>query len=175
MSDYDFIIIGAGIAGASAGYELARLGRTLLLERESQPGYHTTGRSAAQFVETYGGETIRRLTKASRAFLESPPDGFTEHPILSLRVVLFISRPDQMRTLERTHAVVRALAPEVRTIEPDEAIELVPVLRPDYLAGAMVEPDAMDMDVHALHQGYLRGTARRAASALAGARSPQLV
>src|SRR6516165_1991351 len=63
-----FIVVGAGIAGASAAYELAKLGSVIILERESQPGYHTTGRSAAVFSEIYGNPTIRALTLGSRSF-----------------------------------------------------------------------------------------------------------
>lgn len=82
----DVLIVGGGIAGAGAGYALAREGKTvILLERESQPGYHTTGRSAALFAETYGNATIRALTVASRDFLVNPPAGFSEVPILTPR------------------------------------------------------------------------------------------
>ncbi len=71
---WDFAVVGAGMAGASVGWELAQQGaRVLLLEREAQPGYHSTGRSAALFMETYGTPQIRALTRASRAFLQSPP------------------------------------------------------------------------------------------------------
>ena len=73
MHHYDFVIIGAGIAGASMGWELAGQRRVLLLERESQPGYHTTGRSAALYSATYGTANIRALTRASRAFYDAPP------------------------------------------------------------------------------------------------------
>ena len=48
MPDYDFAVIGAGIAGASAAHELQAHGRVVLLERERLPGHHTTGRSAAK-------------------------------------------------------------------------------------------------------------------------------
>src|SRR5215217_7703320 len=84
----DFLIIGAGIAAASIGYALSSRGSVVLLERESQPGYHSTGRSAALFIESYGTPQVRALTRASRAFLERPPDGFTDGPILSPRGVL---------------------------------------------------------------------------------------
>jgi len=67
LEHFDFIVIGAGIAGASAAYALAEHGRVLVLERESQPGYHTTGRSAALFTENYGNRTIRRLERVEAA------------------------------------------------------------------------------------------------------------
>ena len=70
----DFIVIGAGIAGSSAAYRLSHHGKVLLLEKESVPGYHTTGRSAAFFTENYGNEKVRAITRASREFLENPPE-----------------------------------------------------------------------------------------------------
>ena len=76
MSDFDVIIVGGGIAGASLGSEIADKRRTLIIEAEAHCGYHATGRSAAFFLESYGGRTIRLLTTASRAFMEAPPDGF---------------------------------------------------------------------------------------------------
>lgn len=68
MQTADYIIVGAGIAGASTGYWLAAHGRVLVLERESQPGYHSTGRSAALYTAAYGTPQVRALTLASRAF-----------------------------------------------------------------------------------------------------------
>src|SRR5437868_12114170 len=81
-SSADFLVVGAGIAGASIAHWLAPRGRVVLLERESQPGYHSTGRSAALFLESYGTPQVRALTMASRAFLEHPPEGFADLPIL---------------------------------------------------------------------------------------------
>ena len=77
-STADFLVVGAGIAAASIGYALASRGTVVLLERESQPGYHSTGRSAALFIESYGTPQVRALTMASRAFLEQPPAGFAD-------------------------------------------------------------------------------------------------
>src|ERR1700742_4006536 len=81
----DFIVIGGGIAGASVAYWLAPHARVVVLEREPQPGYHSTGRSAALFIETYGPEQVRALTRASRAFFENPAPGFAAHPLLTPR------------------------------------------------------------------------------------------
>ena len=161
MTGCDFLVLGAGVAGASAAYELGAHGRVILLEREDAPGYHATGRSAAQYVETYGPETIRRLAKASRPFFEQPPDGFAAQPLLNPRGALCIARDDQLAQLSDRLAEVQALTPAVTRIDPAEAIRMVPVLRPDHVAAAFLEPDSMDIDVGALHQGYLTGLRRR--------------
>lgn len=153
----DFIVIGGGIAGASVAYWLAPHGKVVLLERESQPGYHTTGRSAALFMESYGTPQVRALTLASRAFLKTPPAGFAEHPLLSPRGALLVATPGQEKELQEHWELLRAMSPRSRLLTPREACELVPVLHPDKVLGAVLEPDAMDMDVHAIHQGYLRG------------------
>ena len=105
----DFLIVGAGIAGASVAYWLAPHGRVVLLERESQPGYHSTGRSAALFMESYGTAQVRALTMASRAFLQAPPAGFSEHPLLSPRGAVFVGTRGQEALLERHWEVLRSV------------------------------------------------------------------
>ncbi|PVZ43880.1 FAD-binding oxidoreductase [Pseudomonas sp. CC120222-01a] len=154
---YDTLIIGAGIAGASLGYRLAGERRVLLLERETQPGYHSTGRSAAMFMEAYGTPQIQALTRASRAFYEAPPAGFCEHPLLEPRGCLYVASHEQRELLEHTHAQNLANGTAVSLLDRDAALALVPSLNADSLAGAVHEPGAMDLDVHALHQGFLRG------------------
>lgn len=153
----DFLVIGAGIAGASIAYWLAPHARVVLLERESQPGYHSTGRSAALFMESYGPPQVRALTCASRAFLEQPPAGFTDHPILSPRGALMVAAQGQSDLLDEHDAVVRSVSAHARRLDAAAACALVPVLRRERVLGAVHEPDAADIDVHALHQGYLRG------------------
>ena len=157
MPEYRFAIVGAGIAGASAGFHLAQTGPTLLLERESQPGYHSTGRSAALYTETYGNRVIRALTIASRPFFEQPPKGFSEHPLLAPRGTLVIARADQRERLAAALAESKAILPAVESADSARAAALCPALRPGYVASAFYEEDARDMDVHAIHQGYLRG------------------
>lgn len=158
---YDFIVVGAGIAGASVAYELAATAKVLLLEQEEQPGYHATGRSAALFTETYGNETVRGLTRASRAFFTAPPEGFASHPLVTQRGVLHIGRADQIAALD---ALYRETSARVRSVVQQDAafaLDQIPVLRADYVAACVWEPDAMDVDVHALHQGFLKGFRQR--------------
>ncbi len=160
----DILVIGAGIAGASAACELSASADVIVLEAESQPGYHTTGRSAALFTETYGNLTVRTLTSAGRGFFETPPEGFAEHPLLTSRGTLLVARQDQLGSLEETLAETAA-----QRIDGAEAVTLNPVLNPDYVAAAIFEPGAEDIDVHALHGGYLRGLRRRGGRLVTGA------
>lgn len=156
----DFLIVGAGIAAASVAHWLAPHARVILLERESQPGYHATGRSAALFMESYGTPQVRALTIASRAFLEHPPEGFAEHPLLSPRGALMVARPGQEAALDLHWQVLRSITPDARRLDRAQTCAMVPVLRPEQVAGSVYESDASDMDVHAIHQGYLRGVRR---------------
>ncbi|WP_035883938.1 NAD(P)/FAD-dependent oxidoreductase [Cupriavidus metallidurans] len=153
----DFLVIGAGIAGASVAYWLAPHGSVTVLERESQPGYHSTGRSAALFMESYGTPQVRALTMASHAFLANPPQGFATHPLLTPRGALMVAAPGQQALLDEHWEILRAMAPEAELLTAQQACERVPVLRPEMVIGAVYEPGAADMDVHAIHQGYLRG------------------
>src|SRR4029453_19650880 len=107
----DFLIIGGGIAGASVAYWLAPHARVVMLEREAQPGYHSTGRSAALFMESYGTPQVRALTRASRAFFDAPPAGFTEHPLLSPRGALMVAAPGQEGHLQEWWDVLRSVTP----------------------------------------------------------------
>jgi D-arginine dehydrogenase len=156
----DFLIIGGGIAAASVGYWLAPHGRVTVLERESQPGYHSTGRSAALFMESYGTPQVRALTMASRAFFAKPPEGFSEHPLISPRGAMMVATQGEEAELAAQWEVFRSVTPHARLLSSAEACALVPVLRPDKVLGAVLEPDAADMDVDAIHQGFLRGLRR---------------
>lgn len=161
MQTYDFIVVGGGIAGASAGFELAESGTVLLLERESQFGYHSTGRSAAVFLKTHGPDVIRTLASAGKAFLLHPPVGFAEYPLLKPRGLLLIGGPDDSAMLDRAVEECGRYVAGVQRLNADEARAMVPVLRGDSLGGAMFDPEAMDIDVHSLHYGFLRGLRAR--------------
>ena len=159
---FDVIVIGAGIAGATVAAHLAADRRLALIEAEEAPGYHATGRSAASWILNYGPPDVRALTGVSRGFFEAPPEGFTETPILRRRMNVYLAPEDQVADL-------RAMLDSgvgVREASIAEIRSLVPALRDGYAVAAAVEEDVFDIDVAALHQGYLR-MARRNGGALA--------
>lgn len=159
--EYDFIVVGAGMAGASIAYELAKDARVCLVEREAQPGYHATGRSAALFAPSYGGREVRALTRASRHFFTQPPEGFVEGHLLTPRGVLYVARTEQLHTLDALIDAIPASGGAIDRLDAAKALEAVPLLRSRYVAGAASDQDAMDIDVDALHQGFLRGARGR--------------
>ena len=149
----DALVIGAGIGGATAAAHLAAgRRRTILLEAEESAGYHTTGRSAAIWIRNYGSPDARILTAASRAFFVSPPPGFADAPLARPRAVVHLAPADQAPRLEEMLRTV----PDMRPIALEAVHAQVPPLRRGYAVLAAVEEDCFDMDVAALHAGFLR-------------------
>jgi D-arginine dehydrogenase len=157
VTETDVAIVGAGIAGASAAYALAPHARVVVLEREERPGYHSTGRSAALFSATYGNAPVRALARAGRSFLESPPPGFAATPLLAPRGSAVYGSAAQADALAARAEEWRATGTAVRMLSGAELRALVPPLRPGVAEVGILEPGARDIDVDALHQGFLRG------------------
>jgi D-arginine dehydrogenase len=155
--EVDYLIIGGRIAGAAIAYWLAPHAKVLMLERKVQPGYDSSAGAAAIFMETYGPPAVRALTCASRDFFEKPPAGFTDRPILTPRGALVVAEHGQQAKLDEFEQTVRSAERRTVLLDADGACLLVPVLRHERVLGAVFEPDAADLDVAALHQGYLRG------------------
>jgi D-arginine dehydrogenase len=164
---FDVVVIGAGISGASAACLLARDFAVLLIEAEAQPGYHSTGRSAALYTPNYGNALVRAISRASEAFFLHPPDGFAAHPLLTPRGAVTVAAPGHEDKLERVLALSTREHP-VLEISAARALELAPVLRAGRVAAAAHEPGVMDMDVAAMHQGYLRSLKQGGGTLLCG-------
>lgn len=154
---FEVAVIGAGIAGTSIAYRIAAQRSVVLLERESQPGYHSTGRSASMFMESYGPPAVRALTRASRQFLAQPPQGFSAHPILTPRGALYLASPGQQDLLLHEHAQLASTCPDLEQLDKAQTVALVSCLRPERVLGSLLDHGAMDLDVDALHQGFIRG------------------
>ena len=151
----DVVVVGGGIAGVSVAANLAETLKVVVLERESHPGLHSTGRSAALFSEIYGGEAVRALSRGSREFFYSPPEGFASAPIMRPRSTLHIATADQRGQLD-AFANLPDVAPRVRRLDGAEARTLCPILREGYIVSAALETASADLDVNGLHQGWLR-------------------
>lgn len=152
----DILIVGAGISGASAAFELAAHRKILLLEAEPMPGYHSTGRSAALYTRNYGNPLVRLINQASYGFFAQPPEGFSEHPLLTPRGQLAVASAGHRAGLEAILAMSET-GHDIHEISAARCLELAPLLRPEMVSSGAYEPGVMDMDVAAIHQGFLRG------------------
>jgi len=155
--------VGGGMAGASIGYELARDRRVAVLDMEATLAYHTTGRSAAMFLESYGGPTIRALTVASRAFLEATG-------VLTPLPMLYVARPGYAGLAAELADAIRPLVPDVQLLDAGAATAQQPLLRPDRIERAVLDPSATEIDVAALHQHYVKGLRERGGRTLTNAK-----
>ena len=151
----DVVVVGGGIAGVSVAATLAETLKVVVLERESHPGLHSTGRSAALFSEIYGGEAVRALSRGSREFFYSPPEGFASAPIVRQRSTLHIATAEQLSRLE-TFTSLPDIAPAIRRLNGAEARALCPILRDGHVVMGALETASADLDVNGLHQGWLR-------------------
>lgn len=172
----DFVVVGGGMAGVSIAANLlgaggaARdgdaAGSVLLLEAETALAHHTTGRSAAKFLETYGAAQIRALTRASRPLYDAGSADPETPELLTPGPEMIVADAGTHRSLEARLAEV----PSLRRLTVDEARGICPALSESYLAGAAIEDAAADIDVLGLHQHYLRGARRRGLEVRSGAR-----
>lgn len=148
----DVLVIGGGIAGISAAALLSAERSVTVLETEAQLGLHATGRSAAMLIDGYGNAAVRAVTAAARPFFAAPDPRFWPLPLLSPRGELLLARPGQEAALA---AQVAAVAGAV-ALSPEEAAELAPILLIAAVAGALYAPDAADIDVDLLLQGFVK-------------------
>jgi len=162
-------IVGAGMAGASLAAEIAGEADVLILEGESQPGYHSTGRSAAFWSETYGGPLVQPLTSASGPFLADPPADFADRPFLSPRGALHIADAGGRPALDALAAEFAGSKVALEPLSRPALASAVPGLRPEWSAG-LAERSCADIDVAALHAAYLRRARARGAELVADAR-----
>ena len=166
----DCIVIGAGIAGASAAAFLSADRRVALIEAEEAAGYHTTGRSAALWILSYGPADVRALTGASRGFFEAPPEGFAEAKLWSPRNVLYLAAEGDAAAAEEALAA----GPWLKPIPVEAARAMVPAIRQGAVSAALLEQGTFDLDVAALHQGFLAQLRRRGGAMALRSRSMRI-
>ena len=169
MKELDFLVVGAGIAGAGVAYRLAGHGNVLLVDMEEQAGYHTTGRSAAFYAETYGGQILQPLTSASKDFLRSPPLGFTEAPLVTPLGAIHVFEANQKDEARKIFERDRQALPHIRLLSAEELLAKAPMLATNRFIGGIEDSECGTLDVAALHQGYLRGAKKMGVEVMLGA------
>ena len=164
----DAVVIGAGMAGLSAGAELARARTVVVLEMESTPAFHTTGRSAAVYIERYGGPAVAPFNLASLPWFSSAADGAVEHPLLAPRGMVVVAAPGTCLDLEQY------AEPGARLIDGAETQALFPALRPEAVGSAVFVPEAADLDAAGAVLAFRRLLRERGGTLVTSARVERL-
>ncbi len=155
MNEFDTVVIGAGMAGASVAAHLAPHQSVAILEAEDSPGYHATGRSAAFWTESYGGPQVQPLTTASGPFLATPPTEFSSHSFLTPRGALYLGTCDHQRQADQMLAEFGGSNVSMQALDAAQVRHKLPRVLPQW-DRAIWEPSCADIDVAALHSAYLR-------------------
>ncbi len=166
MAAFDVIIIGAGVVGASLAWRLAPSARVVVVEAEDQPGYHSTGRSAAHYTDVIGGGVVKTLSAATRPFLEDPPPGFTDVSLIRRRPVLLLFGTETRDAAFTRRGLSHVIGHQLFELDRDECLRRCPVLKPEKIELGLWEPAAGDIDVHAIHGAYLRAARASGATML---------
>jgi glycine/D-amino acid oxidase-like deaminating enzyme len=160
MQTFDVAIIGGGIAGLSLAHFLSPHRSVVVLERETALGYHSTGRSAAEFVLRYNAPEICGLAAIAKTFFDTPPEGFSDIRLLKQRGGVMIASAEKAARLDEMFRAELAFTPELELLDEEEVLARLPILRPGYAAAAFYDPNFWDIEVESLLQGYVKAARR---------------
>ena len=166
MQTFDIAIIGGGIAGISLAYFLSRHRSVIVLEQEGALGYHSTGRSAAEFTLRDNAPLVNALARASHRFLMRPPEGFADVPLLIQRGSIILGTAEKATLVRQRFEEATALGAAVDWLDAAAMLARAPMLNPAYAAAAYFDPDYWDIEVDALLQAYARHARRHGAQIL---------
>lgn len=154
METVDVVVIGAGVAGLSTAAALAPDVSVMVVEMESTPAHHATGRSAALYIPTYGPPNVRRLTAASAEFFLSDNGGRSPTPLVSPRSVMFVADEAHCSHLHDLANGMGEAGGELELIDAASARQRCPALRDHWVVAAGLDHDALDIDVAATVATY---------------------
>jgi D-arginine dehydrogenase len=154
------LIVGGGIAGVGVGWALGGRADVLLVEQERHLAHHTTGRSAALYIPSYGAPNLVALSRAGAEFFAAPPPHLADHSLVSPRGALFLAATGDLGVLDTYYDAAAPNSPGITRIDVEGAVARCPAIRADAFEGAIWEPLAQDIDVAALHQAFVRGIRR---------------
>ncbi len=166
MQTFDIAIIGGGIAGLSLAYFLSPHRSVVVLEQEGALGYHSTGRSAAEFTLRDNAPAVNALARASHAFMTAPPEDFSAVPLLISRGSVVFGAEEKKALVQARFKEAQALGAAVEWLDEAALLARAPIMDPAYVAAAYFDPDYWDIEVDALLQGYARHARRHGAQIL---------
>jgi D-arginine dehydrogenase len=145
------IVIGGGIAGISIAAELSRTHQVTLLEMEQQLAHHTTGRSAAMYLGSYGDANVQALTGTSLDIYNELSHEYG-YPLLTPREMVQILDHHQLNELDET----LTKHPAMKIISVDDLMKMTPYINRDIVGAVLRDTSGYDIDVAGLHQTYVR-------------------
>ena len=152
-NNFDVIILGSGIAGISLAAKLSKYVSVCIIEKESIVSFHSTGRSFAFYVESYGNEIIKKLTKASKEFFLNNKSSDNQS-ILKKRGVVYISNKHQINAKNKLYNELSES--KIEKLNYKDTLKLLPCLNKKYIDSSIYDPEASDIDVNILYNIYLR-------------------
>ena len=151
----DVLVVGGGIAGTALAATLPAGVRVLLIEKDDQLGYHSTGRSAANYSELLASAPTLQLTRLGRQIYDHPPAGLESSAILRPLPTLVVAAQPEVGRLEELFAGARERLP-IRLLDAAQIAAAVPFLRPDHARAGILDPTSAAIDVNVLHTAWAR-------------------
>ena len=141
------VVVGGGIAGLSLAQQISTDFEVTVVEAEFQPGYHSTGRSAAVLHLPFENDVVHRLTLESVEFFESPQQGFEgiAEPLSTLRIGTLA---DELIVEQFLHTWV-GRCPWLASVSWNQMSALVPFLSTDFAVGVL-DPRSLQLNVDLL-------------------------
>ena len=153
---FDIIVLGSGIAGISIASELSEYLNVCVLEKEGLISYHSTGRSLAFYLESYGNEVIRQLTSASKDFFYNRIDTTSKNILIKKRGVIHIANKFQTIKLKNLYKTLTKNNENFKILNKLQTMELLPCLNDEYVDSSIYDSEASDIDVNAVYNIYLK-------------------
>jgi len=153
---FDIIVLGSGIAGISIASELSEYLNVCVLEKEGLISYHSTGRSLAFYLESYGNEVIRQLTSASKNFFYNRIDTTSKNILIKKRGVIHIANKFQTIKLKNLYKTLTKNNENFKILNKLQTMELLPCLNDEYVDSSIYDSEASDIDVNAIYNIYLK-------------------
>jgi len=158
---YDVIIIGAGIMGCSAAFELAKRGVKVAVMEKELVGAGGTGKSSAIIRQHYSNELTARMALYSLRFFQNFEEvvgdecGFTETGFLALTAA------KDRAGLEANVALQQKVGIKTEVLSPEAMTEVLPGIDTTGLVAAAWEPEGGYSDPY-LTVTAIANAARRA-------------